>query len=78
MIFTFDIELWFKVTTCSPFTNKLMSQIGDELDPGPRNSTSFKQRHSVVDIWARLGQVERKYASDKFCQTGGTHKWMEG
>lgn len=32
----------------------------------------------VVDIWARLGQVERKYALDKFCQTGGTHRWMEG
>lgn len=40
------------------------NEIWYELDPGPRNSTSFNQRHSVVDIWARLGQVERKYASD--------------
>lgn len=27
----------------------------------------------------RLGQVERKYDSDKFCQTDRwTHKWMKG
>lgn len=96
MIFTFDIELWFNVTVCSPFTNKqLMSQIGVdgenfksgffieiwyELDPGPRNSTSFNQRHSVVEIRARLGQVERKYASDKFVRQTDGHisGWKDG
>lgn len=60
------------------------NEIWYELDLGPRDlvqdhSTYFNQRHSVVEIWARLGQVERKCTSDKFCQTDRwTQKWMEG
>lgn len=53
--YTFIDTLWVKYKT---LTLNLKNMVQSHYSP-------FNQRHSVVEVWGRLGQGETRYAPDK-------------